>query len=41
MPARTKTQQGGTCPICGKTYKFLGQHTRQAHKKGLKELGLA
>jgi hypothetical protein len=39
--ARTKSQQAGTCPICGGSYNFLGQHTRNAHGKGLRELGLA
>jgi hypothetical protein len=31
----------GTCPICHKTYKALGPHTRHAHGKTLHDLGLA
>ena len=40
MPAK-RIQASGTCPICGKEYRALGAHTRSAHGKGLRELGLA
>jgi len=39
---RPENTTSGTCPICGKgPLVALGAHTRTAHGKGLKALGLA